>query len=92
MRALCREGGYRVDQGWSKDALVELLLSGRPTDEVSTEFDEHRERIIEYVNRHRNQLRGVLHCPILDDERGCFQCSDAMVTTCTVMNEDKMND
>ena len=69
------------------------LLQTRPSvDEVDTQFDEHRDRLIDYVNRHRQQLRGILKCPLKEDERGCYQCSDAMVTTCIFLNEKKMKD
>ena len=58
--------------------------------EIATEFDDYRDTIIEYVNTHRSQLQGVLRCPIKDDEKGCYQCSDAMVTVCMLVNERKI--
>jgi hypothetical protein len=42
------------------------------------------------VNSHRRQLAGIVKCPLKDDERGCYQCSDAMVMVCWLTNESKI--
>ena len=90
LRQLCKDFGFRVDRSWSKGALIDLFLRPDRYPDTVNSFDEYRDKIVEYVNSHRNQLAGVVKCPLKDDERGCYQCSDAMVTTCWLLNEGKM--
>ena len=90
LRQLCIDYGFRVDKGWKKEALIDLLVSPDRYPETSNAFDGLRDKMCEYVNSHRRQLAGLIKCPLAEDERGCYSCSDAMITACWLSNEDKL--
>jgi hypothetical protein len=84
------DAGLRVDRSWDKEALISLLLGQLKNVSPENSFDAWREKIMDYVNSHRSQLKGILKCPLAEDERGCYQCSDTMVTVCMSVNEHKL--
>lgn len=90
LRQLCTDYGFRVDRSWNKEALIDLLLNPDRYPQVVNAFDELRDKMCNYVNRHRKQLAGLVVCPLKDDERGCYSCSDAMITACWLVNEDEL--
>jgi hypothetical protein len=90
LRQICLDNGLRVDRSWGKEGLIDLLLNPEKYPETVNSFDEFREKIISHVNKNRQQLAGVIKCPLKDDERGCYQCSDAMITVCWLTNKDKI--
>ena len=90
LRQICLDNGFRVDRSWGKEGLIDLLLHPEKYPETTNNFDEIREKIISHVNKHRQQLAGVVKCPLKDDERGCYQCSDSMVIVCWLTNESKI--
>lgn len=87
LRQLLCDHGFRVDRSWNKEALLDLLLNPDRYPEVSNAFDELRDRMCNYVNKRRKQLAGIVKCPLKDDERGCYRCSDSMITACWLVNE-----
>ena len=90
LRQLCVDYGFRVDRSWNKEALIDLLLNPDRYPQTHNSFDEIRDKMCDHVNRHRKQLAGLIVCPLADDEKGCYTCSDAMITACWLVNEHKL--
>ena len=90
LRQLCVDYGFRVDRSWNKGALIDLLLNPDRYPQTVNAFDELRDKMCNHVNEHRNQLAGMIACPLADDERGCYSCSDAMIMACWLVNESKL--